>query len=135
MEDITVQELLVRLLQTQAYSLLVDQSATLQNSHRFACVVQYIRDNLAENLSVARLASLACMSKPHFFRSFKRELGLSPVEFILQERIKMAKNLLAKGAASVSEACYRSGFNNLTYFTLQFKRLEGITPSMFRKGA
>lgn len=92
-----------------------------------------MRDNLTENLPIGKLAGLACMSKPHFFRSFKRELGMSPLDFILHERLKLAKNLLAESGATVSEACYRSGFNNLTYFTVQFKKSEGMTPSLFRK--
>lgn len=131
--ELTVQELLVRLMQTHAYSLLVDQSARLQNQHRFAYVVQYIKEHLSENLSVAKLASMACMSEPHFFRSFKRELGLSPLDYIIRERISAAKNILRTPGTSISEACYRSGFNSLAYFTLQFRRTEGYTPSIFKK--
>ncbi len=131
--DITLQELLVRLLQTQACTMLIEQTAGKKNSHRFAFVIQYIRDHLTDNMTVSKLASLACMSKPHFFRLFKRELGLSPLDFILHERIKFAKQLLGNPATSVSEACYRSGFNNLAYFTIQFKKAEGLTPSLFKK--
>lgn len=131
--NVTLQELLIRLLQTQARTLILDQSALLQTRHRFAFVVQYIREHLTENLSVEQLARLAYMSKPHFFRRFKQELGLSPLDFILQERIKLAKRWLTHPNASVTDACYHSGFNNLAYFTLQFKKYEGITPSHFRK--
>ncbi|HOY04180.1 MAG TPA: AraC family transcriptional regulator [Saprospiraceae bacterium] len=131
--NITLQELLIRLLQTQARAVLMEQSATLQSSHRFAYVVQYIREHLTENFTVQQLASLACMSKPHFFRSFKRELGLSPLDFILQERIQLAKRLLSDPNISVSEAGYQSGFNNLTHFALQFKKTEGVPPSQYKK--
>jgi AraC-like DNA-binding protein len=131
--NITLQELLIRLLQTQARAVLMEQSATLQSSHRFAYVVQYIREHLTENFTVQQLASLACMSKPHFFRSFKRELGLSPLDFILQERIQLAKRLLSDPNTSVSEAGYQSGFNNLTHFALQFKKTEGVPPSQYKR--
>lgn len=131
--NVTLQELLIRLLQTQARTLFLEQSATLQVRHRFAYVIQYIRDHLHEKLSVEQLARLACMSKPHFFRRFKQELGISPLDFILQERIKLAKQFLSRPQTSVTDACYRAGFNNLAYFTLQFKKYEGFTPSHFRK--
>ena len=131
--NITLQELLIRLLQTQARAVLMEQSATLQSSHRFSYVVQYIREHLTENFTVQQLASLACMSKPHFFRSFKRELGLSPLDFILHERIQLAKRLLSDPNISVSEAGYQSGFNNLTHFALQFKKTEGVPPSQYKK--
>lgn len=132
--NITLQELLIRLLQTQARTVLIEQSASLQNRHRFAYVLQYIREHLTDNLSVQQLANLACMSKPHFFRLFKRELGMSPLDFILHERIHLAKRLLADPNLSVSEAGYQSGFNNLTHFTLQFKKTEGIPPSQYKRG-
>ncbi len=131
--DIAVQELLVRLMQTQIYTLLTENTAQLQSSNRFAFIIQFIRLNLSENLCISKLASLACMSEPHFFRSFKRELGLSPADFIIRERIKFAKKLLVEPSVSISEVCYRSGFNNLAYFTLRFKKSEGMTPSLFKR--
>lgn len=131
--NITLQELLIRLLQTQARTVLMEQSASLQSRHRFAYVLQYIREHLTENLTVQQLASLACMSKPHFFRLFKRELGMSPLDFILHERIQLAKRLLADPNLSVSEAGYQSGFNNLTHFTVQFKKTEGVPPSQYKR--
>lgn len=130
--DITLQELLVRLLQTQARTWLMEQTLPLQNRHRFAAVILYIRQHLSEAIAVQQLANLACMSKPHFFRSFKQELGISPVDFILHERIAHAKKLIAEHFVNISEAAYQSGFNNLTHFSLQFKKLEGMTPSAFR---
>ncbi|MCC6460732.1 MAG: AraC family transcriptional regulator [Saprospiraceae bacterium] len=131
--NVTLQELLIRLLQTQARTTLLEQTSTLQTRHRFAFVIQFIREHLTENLSIQQLARLACMSKPHFFRRFKQELGVSPLDFILQERIKLAKQVLSRPDTSVTDACYHSGFNNLAYFTLQFKKYEGTTPSYFRK--
>lgn len=131
--DITLQELLVRLLQTQARTWLLEQTEPLQNRHRFAAVILYIRQHLNEAITVQQLANLACMSKPHFFRSFKQELGISPLDFVLQERIGQAKKLLHEPLLSVSEAAYQSGFNNLTHFSLQFKKQEGQTPSEYRR--
>jgi AraC-like DNA-binding protein len=130
--NLTLQELLIRLMQTQARNLIFDNYLKYINTHRFAYVVQYIREHLTEALNVDRLSDLACMSKPHFFRSFKREFGISPVEYIIQERLKIAKKHLANPMVSITEACFRAGFNNLNYFCTLFKKYEGITPKSFK---
>jgi AraC-like DNA-binding protein len=132
--NFTLKELLIRLMQTQARHLMIDNYTKHLTTHRFAYVVAYIREHLAEPITVDKLSDLACMSKPNFFRHFKRELGLTPVEFIIQERIRQAKKHLADPLVSIAEACYRVGFSNPNYFFRLFKKYEGITPKAFREG-
>ena len=129
----TLQELLVRLMQTQARQLIFRDYARHLTSHRFAAVVQYIKQHLAENLSVDKLSALACMSKATFFRVFKREFGLTPVEYIIRERLGEAKRLLRQPLANVADVCLRAGFNNLSHFQSLFKKYEGLTPGAYRK--
>jgi AraC-like DNA-binding protein len=130
--DFVLHELLIRLMQTQARRLLIDNCQQHLNNHRFASVVQYIQDNLADKLTVEKLSNMACMSKPNFFRSFKRELGITPVEYIIQERLKLAKRLLSDPRASLFDVCYRSGFNSTNYFHILFKKYEGLTPKAYQ---
>lgn len=129
----TLQELLVHLMQTQARELIFNDYARHLTTHRFAAVVQYIKEHLADNLSVEKLSTLACMSKATFFRVFKREFGLTPVEYIVRERLAEAKRLLRQPLASVAEVCLRAGFNNLSYFQALFKKHEGLTPGAYKK--
>jgi AraC-like DNA-binding protein len=129
----TLQELLVRLMQTQARELIFNDYARHLTTHRFAAVVHHIKEHLADNLSVEKLSALACMSKATFFRVFKREFGLTPVEYIVRERLAEAKRLLRQPLASVAEVCLRAGFNNLSYFQALFKKHEGITPGAYKK--
>ena len=129
----TLQELLVRLMQTQARELIFNDYARHLTTHRFAVVVQYIKEHLADNLSVEKLSTLACMSKATFFRVFKREFGLTSVEYIVRERLAEAKRLLRHPLASVAEVCLRAGFNNLSYFQALFKKHEGLTPGAYKK--
>jgi AraC-like DNA-binding protein len=131
----TLQELLVRLMQTQARELIFNDYARHLTTHRFAAVVQHIKEHLADNLSVEKLSALACMSKATFFRVFKREFGLTPVEYIVRERLAEAKRLLRQPLASVAEVCLRAGFNNLSYFQALFKKHEGLTPGAYKKMA
>jgi AraC-like DNA-binding protein len=129
----TLQELLVRLMQTQARQLIFQDYSKHLTTHPFAAVVQYIRQHLTEQLSVEKLSAVACMSKATFFRLFKREFGLTPVEYIVRERLAEAKRLLRHPLASVADVCLRAGFNNLSYFQALFKKYEGLTPGAYKK--
>ncbi len=130
---IALQELLLRLMQTQARTLIFDNYRQHASTHRFAFVVQYIREHLVENITIGKLSDLACMSKSHFFRSFKRELGISPAEYIIRERIRLSKKILLDPQVSITDASYRTGFQSVSYFSTLFRKYEGITPKSFKK--
>ena len=129
--DIMVKELIVRLLQTKAKMMLIDNS-TLFDNNRMAFVVKYMRDHLTENISVDALAEKACMSTSNFYKTFKNTFGESPIDHLNAERIKFAKKLIQNTTSKFSDIAYKSGFNNASYFNRQFKRLEKITPNQYR---
>jgi len=129
-----LKELLIRLTQTQARELLEKSYKHMATSNRLAFVVDYIKNNIRENFTLESLSEKACMSKAHFSRTFKVELGLSPMEFILKERLKLAKQYLQLGDYQVQEVCFMSGFNNTTYFIRAFKNEFGVTPKVFQVG-
>jgi AraC-like DNA-binding protein len=131
--DFTLKELLIRLMQTQARTLILDSCHKNTNTNRFIFVVEYIKSHIHEDITIDKLSNLCYMSKPTFFRCFKREFGISPVDFVILERIKAAKKLLKDINVTISQACYAVGINNLSYFFKLFKRVEGITPNEFRK--
>jgi AraC family transcriptional regulator of arabinose operon len=128
--DITLTELLIRTIQTQKQQLVNNNKADI---NRLTGVIKYIRMHLTEQINIDALCNEACMSKTNFFRTFKDAFGLSPVEFIIQERIGLAKMLLKNPSINISEVCFKSGFNNLNYFIRLFKRFEGITPGLYLK--
>jgi AraC family transcriptional regulator len=130
--ELKLRELLVRVMQTQARHLLITEAAASAATHRLAFAVTYIRERLHEAISIDELARKCCMSKSHFFRQFKHEFGLAPLEFITAERIKLAKKLLSKSSLSVSEAAYQTGFESLNYFIKVFKKHVGQTPKVFQ---
>ncbi|MBC8152731.1 MAG: AraC family transcriptional regulator [Bacteroidetes bacterium] len=128
--DLTLKSLLIRVVQTQNMAMVEEG---LPTNNRFAAVTDYIREHLTEKIGIDVLCQKACMSKSSFFRSFKEVFGLSPVEFIIRERIRLARRLLTNPALTVSEVSDQVGFNNPHYFSRLFKTLEGITPKSFRQ--
>lgn len=131
--DLMIKELLVRLMQTQARTAILENYAQKTSWHRFAHVMEYIKNNLNEHINIEKLSSMACMSKPNFFKSFKQEFGITPLDLIIKERIKLAKELLSEQKHSIAEVCYQTGFNNMSHFFRLFKKEEGITPNNYKK--
>lgn len=127
-----LKELLIRLTQTQARDMLEKTYKTLSSSNRMAFAIDFIKTNIRENLNLDELSAKACMSKAHFSRTFKTELGLSPMEYILKERLKLAKHYLQIANYQIQEVCFMSGFNNITYFIRAFKNEFGVTPKVFQ---
>jgi len=129
MADFALKELLIRLMQTQARSMVEKNLA--RNKSRIGFVVDYIKKNLHQKLSIDSIAKLAYVSKSNFFKMFKDELGTSPNDFILQERINRAKELLASNN-SIKETAFLTGFSDTNYFTRVFKQLVGVTPKSYQ---
>lgn len=129
MADFALKELLIRLMQTQGRNLV--EKNLLKSKSRIAFVVDYIKKNLHLKLSVDKIAKMAYVSKSNFFKMFKQELGISPNEYILHERINRAKALLNQ-QESIKEVAYQTGFSDTNYFTRVFRQMEGITPKIYQ---
>ncbi|MBZ4035221.1 AraC family transcriptional regulator [Flavobacterium sp. 17A] len=129
--DLTLKELLIRIIQTQTVKS-IDEGKFLDANNPIKEVTEYIKQNLKENMSLKSLSEKACMSTTSFYRFFKRELGMSPIEYILNEKIKCAKNLLKNPTLQINEVCYLSGFEDANYFIRLFKKHEGITPKQYQ---
>ena len=132
MADLALKELLVRLMQTQASKLIENDYKTLKTSNRLAFIIDYIKNNLHQKLSIEHLAKLAFVSKSNFFKLFKYEIGIAPNEFILMERIKRAKELL-KENQSIKEVAFGTGFSDTNHFIKTFKTFEGLTPKNYQR--
>lgn len=130
--DLTLQELLIRIIQTQTIKAIDDSSILSSDNTPINQVVSYIQSNLRENINLKNLSDLASMSTTSFYRFFKRELGMTPVEFIMKEKVKCAKKLLKNPSIQINEVCYLSGFENANYFSRLFKKQEGITPKQYQ---
>jgi AraC family transcriptional regulator len=91
-------------------------------------VLGYIQDRLETELSVAGIANAVSMSPYHFMRLFKKSTGKSPHQYVIEERVRKAKDLIATGKLSVCEAAYRVGFVDQSHLSRHFKRVFGLPP-------
>lgn len=129
--DLTLKELLVRIMQSQnLHALNTSSGSASQNPLNY--VVEYIKSNLNEKINIDGLSDKACMSKATFYRLFKRELGISPNDFILSEKISRAKQLLSNPRTKVAAVGYELGFTDANYFIRAFKKLVGMTPGNYQ---
>jgi len=90
-----------------------------------------INDCLSEKLTIDRLANELGLSHFHFAKMFKLSLGESPAYFINRLRIERVKQHL-KTKSTISEISASTGFSQQSHMTQQFKRITGITPSIYR---
>ncbi len=95
-------------------------------------VLSCIRQNLGGNLRESDVAELAGMSVSSFTRFFKRHTGCTFIQYQNGLRLNEACELLMCTELSVTEVCYRVGFNNLSNFNRQFLAHKGMPPSRFR---
>jgi len=133
--DLMIQELVVRLLQTKAKKSIITNINNMYNDTRIGTVVKYIKDNLTDKkLNIEILANKAHMSTSHFHKKFKNTLGVSPIDYINEERIKFSKRIISKEMnIQINDVAFQSGFNSVSYFNRQFKKHELIKPSQYKK--
>ena len=95
---------------------------------------EFINDSIDTNFTLEALASNVNLSKFHFLRLFKKNFGLTPHAFIVNERLNRANNLIKNGY-SLSSASVQVGFNDQSHFSRNFKKYFGYTPSYLQKNS
>lgn len=130
--DISLQELIINIVQLQNRATLDNPNLTHTNSHPLSYITGFIQSHITEDIKLEVLSEKACMSKSTFYRSFKREYGISPLEYILSEKIKRAKLLLSDTNISIKSVSIDCGFNDVNYFIRLFKKMEEITPRQYQ---
>jgi len=95
-------------------------------------VVEYLHHDPGCRITVKEMAERACMSLSHFSRTFKKELGVPPMTYLLRMRLHQAKKLLAAGDKSITEIALVCGFSSASHFSACFRREFKISPAQFR---
>lgn len=95
-------------------------------------VIKYMYANLANEITLDDMARTAMFSKFHFSRIFRAVTGLSPGRFLSAVRLQAAKRMLISTTMSVTEICFRTGYNSVGTFSSRFATLVGVPPSVYR---
>lgn len=109
------------------------QSKIEMEDNRIAKTVLYIRKHLNEAIELEKLAEISCLSKDHFIRLFKKELGTTPLQYINQKKIEKAQLLLITEELAVKEIAFQLAFEDYSYFNRLFKKTTGVTPQEYRR--
>ena len=123
---------MIRLVQSQHLMQVSDEAGNSQNKSRLHFVLNFIHEHLVEKISVDALSRKAYLGRNDFFKWFKEQFGITPLEYINRERIKLAKQLLADPKNTISEVSYQCGFSDINYFVRLFRKTEGITPGAYK---
>jgi AraC family transcriptional regulator len=109
-------------------------SAETVGDVRLRRALAYIHDRLGEDLSLSEMASQAAMSASQFARAFKAATGLSPLQYVIEQRLQQASVLLRTTRLTVAQICHRVSYGDVSRFGQHFKRHFGVTPAAARGG-
>ena len=96
-------------------------------------VDRYIREHLAEDLSLETLAGIANLDPTYFHKLFTSVYGMTPAKRVLSYRISAAKNGIIEGTMPLDELAAKCGFSSQAYFCYKFKKSVGSSPTRYRQ--
>lgn len=105
----------------------------LRDEERVKEALQYIYEHYQENVKLEDIAQAAFVSKSELCRGFKRTAKISPMEFLMQFRIKQATILLKQQDLKIADIAERTGFCSPSHFGSNFSKMMGCTPREYRK--
>jgi AraC-like DNA-binding protein len=118
-----------KLLSSVAFS----YNSTQAGLERINAVFAFIFEKFADNITLSQIADVANMSPTAFCRYFKNHTNKSFSLFLIETRIHHSCKLIMNEEIKLSEIAFKSGFNSLSYFTKQFKKITGLTPLDYKK--
>ena len=124
--------LIIRLMRTTALAVPEEPLAASTN-RQCAAVRRYIDLHFKEPLTLEQLSEEGHMNKYYLSHAFKREYGISPINYMISKRIDESKYLLAETDLSMSQIAQLLGFSSLSYFSQVFHRTQGTSPKEYRQ--
>ena len=126
--------LIIRLMRNIALDIPSEPPAVSTN-RQCAAVRRYIDLHFKEPLTLELLAEEGHMNKYYLSHAFKREYGISPINYMISRRTEESKYLLAETDLSMSQIAQLLGFSSLSYFSQVFRKTQGLTPMEYRQNA
>ncbi len=124
--------LIIRLMRTIVLTV-PTETQTISANRQCAAVRRYIDLHFKEALTLEQLAEEGHMNKFYLSHAFKREYGISPINYMIEKRIEESKYLLAETDLSLSQIAQLLGFSSLSYFSQVFRRTQAMSPKGYRQ--
>lgn len=99
---------------------------------RLARVIDYVRANLASDLSLSELAAMSGLSPTHFKTLFKQTVGMPVHQYVIRQRVEYAAELLQHGNFALADVALQAGFANQSHMARCMRRITGVTPATIR---
>jgi AraC family transcriptional regulator len=100
---------------------------------RLQTALDFIHDRLSTEFKLQDIAQELGIGQYHFSRLFKQSIGISPYQYVIQQRVECAKRLLKQEEKSIADIALASGFSSQSQMTQHFRKLTGTTPSLYRR--
>ncbi|MFB1052307.1 helix-turn-helix domain-containing protein [Paraliobacillus sp. JSM ZJ581] len=123
--------LIVKLRRDKKFTLTKTETKNLNRS--VSLIQHYLNQNYREDISLDSLAEIGHINKFYLAHSFKKDIGVSPIEYLQKVRVREAKLLLETTNYSIASISEIVGFSSQSFFTQSFKRFTNKTPSKYRK--
>ena len=107
--------------------------APQKNQDRILTMIAFIQENFSEKLTLEDIAGSAAVSTRECLRCFRASIHQSPMDYLIEYRIRVSKKMLETTNLSITDIALRCGFNSNSYYTKQFHRICGKTPNIYRK--
>jgi AraC-like DNA-binding protein len=125
---IYLREIVYRTLQAEQYTRLIEAAARESASNPVSAIIAYVREHIAEPMTVSDLAERALMSPSAFSHLFRDVTGKSPYQFVKEMRLNRAHELLIENDCTVTQISQAVGYNTTSHFINEFRDRYGMTP-------
>jgi AraC family transcriptional regulator len=95
-------------------------------------IADYVHEHLAQEIRISELAELTRMSHFHFSRLFKQAIGVSPHQYVIEQRVERAKQLLKQTQLPIMEIAVQCGFSSHSHLGKWFRQCTGLSPKDYR---
>lgn len=106
----------------------------VEQINRVRSMIAYINQHYPEKITLTEIAKTAGVSEREAGRCFKKNIGQSPMEYLMKYRLNQSKKLLLETGMTITEICQHCGFSDSAYFGKVFRKSYGMTPREYRSG-
>lgn len=96
-------------------------------------IIDFVRSRISEDLSLVEMAAATGLSVTHFSHAFKKSMGKSPHQFVLQQRVQCAKELIGSLNLRMNDIALACGFKTQQHFARVFREMSGLSPTEYQR--